>query len=199
MFLVFEGVDGCGKSTQCRLLADYLETDCGREVLRVREPGGTELGERIRPLILEPGVEELSCETELFLFMAARSHLVKHQIQPALQVGKVVISDRFIWSSAAYQGTSELSLDAILEVGRLAIDDLRVTRTFLIDLDPAVALGRTSAAADRMEDRGLTYQQSVRANFLELARRFPEAVTIIDGCGSAQEVHRQVVERLVEG
>ena len=156
MFLVFEGIDGCGKSTQCQLLAEYFETR-GRDVLRVREPGGTQLGEQIRPLILEPATEDLSCQTELFLFMAARAHLVNHRIRPALQAGKVVISDRFVWSSAAYQGTGDLSADDILQVGRIAVGDVRVTQTFLIDLDPEVALGRTSTAADRIEDRGLEY------------------------------------------
>src|SRR5262245_36228273 len=129
MFLVFEGIDGCGKSTQIRMLADYLESQ-GLQVELFKEPGSTVLGESIRALLLKParllkpasrGAETIEPLAELFLFMAARCHLVRHKINPALKRGKVVLCDRFLWSSVAYQGVAGgVGLDVALEIGRLA-------------------------------------------------------------------------------
>jgi len=195
MFLVFEGIDGSGKSTQAKLLADHLREARGLDVLLVREPGGTQLGESLRGLILQ-SAEDLAPETELFLFMAARSHLVRKRILPALEAGQVVISDRFVWSSAVYQGLAAgCDPEEILRVGRLATAGLEASRTFLIDLDASLSFSRVREP-NRMEKRGLAFQEAVRRGFLELARRHPRHFVVIDGGGSAAEVHTRVRESL---
>lgn len=196
MFFVFEGGDGCGKSTQARLLAQNLQRDHHLPVLTVREPGGTDLGEELRRMLLAPRDEDLAAETELYLFMAARSHLVRQRIAPALARGEIVISDRFIWSSAAYQGAAAAVDPAeVLRIGRLAVDGVEVTRTFLIDLDPQVAHARASSG-DRMESRGVEFQRRVRETFLALARSEPDRTSVIDGRGSIDEVHARVLAQL---
>ncbi len=196
MFFVFEGGDGSGKSTQARLLAQHLERDHRLRVLTVREPGATALGEELREMLLAPREEDLAAETELYLFMAARSHLVRQRILPALARGETVVSDRFLWSSAAYQGAAA-SVDPteVLRIGRLAVAGVAVTRTFLIDLDPDLAHART-VSGDRMESRGVEFQRRVRDNFLALARSEPDRVSVIDGRGSVDEVHVRVLEQL---
>jgi dTMP kinase len=195
MFFVFEGIDGSGKSTQARLLRERL-VFAGRDVLLVREPGGTRLGERLRELLLDPLGEELSAETELFLFMAARAHLCRTVIVPALAAGRIVISDRFIWSSAVYQGfAGGLEADEVLRIGRIATRGLEPARSFLIDLEPEAAFARIEAH-DRLERRGLGFQERVRDGFLVLARRYPESLTLIDGRGDPEVVHGRVLVAL---
>ena len=198
MFFVFEGGDGCGKSTQARLLKEYLETELQLPVLAVREPGGTALGEELRRILLTPREDDLAAETELYLFMAARAHLVRQRIVPALEQGMVVVSDRFLWSSAAYQGASaSVAPTEVLRVGRLAVTGVNVTRTFLIDIDPEIALSRTSSAdPDRMERRGVEFQRKVRENFLALAKSDPDRVTVVDGSGTPEQVHARVIADL---
>ncbi len=195
MFYVFEGIDGSGKSTQARILEEHFRRE-KRRVLCVREPGGTPLGETLRRLILEPGDEEFAPQTELFLFMAARAHLVDQRIEPALREGKIVISDRFLWSSAAYQSMpGGLTPEAILRVGELAVGTLNVTQTFFVDLDPQTALARTSSG-DRMESRGVEFQAQVRENFLAIVEAHRDCATVIDGRGSPEEVHTRVLSHL---
>ncbi|MGQ9591394.1 MAG: dTMP kinase [Planctomycetota bacterium] len=192
MFLVFEGVDGSGKSTQARLLArEFERRSFGVEL--VREPGGTPLGEELREILLSRSGRTLAPETELFLFMAARSQLVRDRILPALERGRVVISDRFLWSSVVYQGVrAGLPFEEILEMGRVATAGLAPDRTFVIDLDPEVALSRVGNP-DRMEASGVEFQRRVREGFLELAGRFRETSVVIDGRGSAEEVFARVL------
>ena len=147
-------------------------------------------------MLLAPRDEDLAAETELYLFMAARSHLVRQRIAPALARGEIVISDRFIWSSAAYQGAAAAVDPAeVLRIGRLAVDGVEVTRTFLIDLDPQVAHARASSG-DRMESRGVEFQRRVRETFLALARSEPDRTSVIDGRGSIDEVHARVLAQL---
>jgi dTMP kinase len=194
MFLVFEGIDGSGKSTQAKLLAEHLRTQRGADVVLVREPGGTELGEKVRSLVLDG--EDLSAETELFLFMAARSHLARTRILPALEKGQVVISDRFIWSSAVYQGiVAGNDFREILRMGRLAAPGLSVSKTFLIDVDPRASFGRVKDR-NRMEAKGLDFQKRVRAGFLALAKQARGKVAVIDGRGTVDEVHARVLANL---
>ncbi len=201
MFFVLEGVDGCGKTTQVRLLEERLRTEQGVEVVSVREPGGTKLGETLRGLLLEPGDEDLAPETELYLFMAARSHLVRQKIAPALARGAVVISDRFLWSSAAYQGdAASLEPEDVLRLGSLAVRGAPVTHTLWLDLDPEEAFARTDHAKgdgdDRMERRGIEFQRRVRETFRRLAAaptHHAGKVTVIDARESIAEVHERIV------
>jgi dTMP kinase len=195
MFFVFEGIDGSGKSTQARMLEAHLRGTRGLDVLLVREPGGTPLGEKVRSILLD-GPEDLAPETELFLFMAARSHLARTRILPALARATVVISDRFLWSSAVYQGIAAGRDPGVaLRLGRIAAPGLKITRTFLIDIDPSVAFGRVSSP-NRMEGRGLEFQKRVRRGFLDLARDHGKAFAVVDGRGSPEEVHARVVAKL---
>ena len=197
MFFVFEGIDGSGKSTQAALFVEHLRAHQPRPVLLVREPGGTELSERVRELVLE-STESLSAPTELFLFMAARSHLVETRVRPALERGEIVVSDRFVWSSVAYQGwAGGVPQAEILRMGRLAVGDLRVHRTFVIDVDPAVAHARATDA-NRMEGRGLKFQERVRAGFLALAAERGEEAAVIDGDGTPDVVLQRVLGALPE-
>ena len=196
MFLVFEGIDGSGKSSQARLLEEYLRKNRSARTLLVREPGGTPLGEKVRELILHPGEEEIGPETELFLFMATRAQLVRTKIQPALEAGRAVISDRFLWSSVVYQGLSTgLLPQEILRMGRLAAPGISVTKTFLIDIDPEMAFRRVREP-NRMEKRGIEFQRRVREGFLSLAEKFKNRVAVIDGRGSQEAVHARVVSHL---
>ena len=196
MFIVFEGIDGSGKSTQARLLEEYLRKKRRFDTLLVREPGGTELGEKVRELILQPGPEAIEPETELFLFMAARAHLVRTRIIPALEAGRVVISDRFLWSSVAYQGLAMgLLAQEILRMGRLDAPGITVTKTFLIDIDPETAFRRVKDP-NRMEKRGIEFQRRVREGFLSLAERFKTRVAVVNGRGTLEAVHARVISKL---
>jgi dTMP kinase len=173
-----------------------LERVSPRRVLLVREPGGTELGERIRDLLLDPSSGDLSPQVELFLFMAARAQLSERVIQPALRRGEIVISDRFLWSSVAYQGIAGgLGAGAVMEMGRMATAGLAPAMTFLIDLDPEVASQRLGEL-DRVERRGVEFQRRVRDGFLELAREHPGEFRVIDGGASIDDVHACVVREL---
>ena len=194
MFLAFEGVDGAGKSTQVRLLAQHLEGQ-GSEVLLCREPGGTELGEELRRILLVTG-GEMDSEVEVLLFMAARAQLCNKVIRPELEAGKVVISDRFLWSSVVYQGVvGELGVDEVLAIGRVATRGLLPDLTFLVDLDPAASHSGLDDG-DRMESRGIEFQRRVREGFLALAEGFKDSFVLIDGGVSIEQVHQQVLDAL---
>lgn len=199
-FIVLEGADGVGKSTQACLLADRLRQE-GSDVLLIREPGGTPLGERIREVLLDRATGDIDPAAEMFLFMAARAHLMSRRIVPAIRDGKVVVCDRYLWSSVVYQGiVGGLGVENVLEAGRLA-GALLPARTYIIDLPQRTAQARKEGRGpvDRMESRGRTFQEKVRRGFLRLARRFPRGTAVIDGDGTPEEVHRRVLARLPAG
>ena len=195
MFVAFEGVDGAGKSTQVRLLGEHLERS-GREVVICREPGGTSLGEELRRILLDPGSGDLQPEVEVLLFMAARAQLCNKVIRPELEAGKVVISDRFLWSSVVYQGVvGGLGVEEVLAIGRVATRGLLPDLTFLVDLDPAASHSGLDDG-DRMESRGIEFQRRVREGFLALAEEFKDSFILIDGGASIEQVHQQVLDAL---
>ena len=195
MFIAFEGVDGAGKSTQVRLLGEHLERG-GREVVFCREPGGTGLGEELRRILLDPGSGDLQPEVEVLLFMAARAQLCNKVIRPELESGKVVISDRFLWSSVVYQGVvGGLGVEEVLSIGRVATRGLLPDLTFLVDLDPAASHSGLDDG-DRMESRGIEFQRRVREGFLALAEEFKDKFILIDGGASIEQVHQQVLDAL---
>jgi dTMP kinase len=186
MFVTFEGLDGSGKTTQVELLRRHLE-EAGREVVVTREPGGTELGERIRQLLLHG--PDMSAWAEATLFAAARAELVERVIAPARERGADVLCDRYVDSSLAYQGIARgLGLDAVLELNLAAVQGVLPDRTFLLLVDPTVASGRTGRRPDRIEREDDEFRARVDAAYRELAERFPERIVPIEAGGSTEEV-----------
>lgn len=202
-FISFEGIDGSGKSTQARLLADHLKGQ-GRDVVLTREPGGSPGAEEIRKLVLEGEPDRWSAETELLLFTAARRDHLERTIIPALAAGSVVICDRFVDSTRMYQGLSRGDLRAKVD----ALHDLMVGRepdlTVLIDMDPAVGLGRAlsrGTGEERFESFGEDLQAKMRAGFLTLAQEYPNRIKVIDGTRDMDAVAadvRHTVEAALE-
>ena len=202
-FIVFEGVDGSGKSTQAFLLAKYLGEEQVKAVA-TREPGGTETGERIREILLDPHGEGITAVTELLLYMASRAQHVENLIKPALARGEVVVCERFLWSSIAYQGYGlAVPVETIEEIGALAVGDVVPDLTIVLDMDPAAALerergpGSAPFGRDRIERRGVEFEKKVRAGFLELAERFAGRTAVVDAARPPKEVHEDV-KALVE-
>lgn len=189
LFVSFEGIDGSGKSTQARLLADRLRND-GRDVVHTREPGGSPGAEEIRALVLQGDPDRWSAETEILLFTAARRDHLERTIQPALEAGKVVICDRFADSTRMYQGLSRGNLRAKVD----ALHDLMIgvepDLTLLIDMDPEIGLSRAKArntVEERFEDFGASLQEAMRAGFLALATEYADRFRVIEGA-RAEEV-----------
>ncbi|UFM66512.1 dTMP kinase [Paracoccus sp. MA] len=198
MFISFEGIDGSGKSTQARRLAQVLNAR-GTETLLTREPGGSEGAEEIRRLLVEGRGERWSPETELLLFTAARRDHVERLIRPALARGAWIVTDRFADSSRVYQGLARADLRHLVEeLHRLTIG-IEPDRTFIIDIDPEVALARGQARGgieDRFETLGLAFQRRLREGFLALAAEAPGRIHVIDGSGSEDEVAARVLAAL---
>lgn len=183
MFISFEGIDGSGKSTQARLLAETLRAG-GRDVVLTREPGGSPGAEEIRRLVLEGDPDRWSAETEILLFTAARRDHMERTILPALTAGKVVITDRFADSTRMYQGLSRGDLRAIVDQLHALMIGREPDLTFVIDMDPAKGLARAKGRGgheERFEDFGEGLQARMRAGFLALAREFPGRCRVIDG------------------
>nr|WP_247676807.1 dTMP kinase [Leisingera sp. HS039] len=204
MFITFEGIDGSGKSTQCRLLAETLR-DAGRDVVLTREPGGSPGAEEIRRLVLEGDPDRWSAETELLLFMAARRDHLERTIEPALTAGKVVICDRFADSTRMYQGLSRGDLRAAVD----QMHKLMITRepdlTLLIDMDPSTGLARArgrQGKEERFEDFGIGLQEKMRAGFLALAQEFADRFRVVNGARPVEAVAadvRRLADAALEG
>ncbi|MBU2960370.1 dTMP kinase [Citreicella sp. C3M06] len=198
LFVSFEGIDGSGKSTQARRLADHLRTE-GREVVLTREPGGSAGAEEIRALVLQGEPDRWSAETELLLFTAARRDHLERTIRPALARGAIVICDRFADSTRMYQGLSRGDLRAAVDTLHALMIGVEPDLTLLIDMDPAAALTRAKARAtaeERFEDFGLPLQERMRAGFLALARDFPDRITVIDGNRAPDAVAKDIADTL---
>lgn len=183
LFLTFEGIDGSGKSTQARMLAETLRA-AGHDVVLTREPGGSEGAEQIRRLVLEGDPDRWSAATELLLFTAARRDHLERTIEPALAAGKVVICDRFADSSRMYQGLSRGNLRAEVDQLHALMIGREPDLTLLIDMDPETGLARAKGrqgTEERFEDFGLELQQTMRAGFLALAAEFGDRIRVIDG------------------
>ncbi|MEM6916194.1 MAG: dTMP kinase [Verrucomicrobiota bacterium] len=202
-FITFEGSEGCGKSTQIERFVSSLE-ERGVEVIRTREPGGTAIGEKIRNLLqFDPEGLELCDESELLLFAASRAQLVRHVIEPALHAGKWVVADRFLDSTAIYQGVGRgLNLDSVKVINRFAVGDTMPNLTFLLDLDVAIGHARAVAASggkmDRMESQPLAFFEAVRSGYLELARSEPDRFAVIDASRSVDEVTEEIAKSFEE-
>jgi dTMP kinase len=194
MFVTFEGIDGSGKTTQVELLRLELERR-GHEVVATREPGGTALGEGIRELVLH-GVDMVAW-AEASLYAAARAQLVDEVIVPALDRGAVVLCDRYVDSSLAYQGTGRgLGLDRVLELNMNAVAGLLPDTTFLLAIDPEAAAGRSSAQLDRIEREGMEFMRRVDVAYRDLATRFPQRIVVLDGTSTPAALAQEIREHL---
>lgn len=194
IFITFEGIDGSGKSTQVKYLANRLMT-LGREVVLTREPGGSTGAEEIRSLVLEGAPERWSAETEILLFTAARRDHMEKLILPALEDGKIVICDRFADSTRMYQGLTRGDLRSTVD----SLTDLMIKRqpdlTILIDMDPELGHRRAKARntkEERFEDFGVDLQRRMRAGFLQLAKEFPDRIRIVNGNQSVEDLSEEI-------
>ncbi|MBA2740763.1 MAG: dTMP kinase [Actinobacteria bacterium] len=194
MFVTFEGLDGSGKSTQVELLRARLEADA-EQVVATREPGGTELGEQVRTLVLHGG--HVAPWAEALLYAASRAQLVQEVIKPALAGGASVICDRYVDSSVAYQGVARgLGFERVLELNLTAVEGLLPDRTFLLVLDPAAASERVAREHDRLESESDVFHARVKDGYRELAERFPERIVELDATRPADELSEQVYAAL---
>ena len=197
VFITFEGGDGSGKSTQIQSVRDWFESR-GREVIVTREPGGTELGTEIRRLV-QNGPEDVDARTEALLYAADRAYHVATVIGPALERGAVVLGDRYIDSSLAYQGAARsLGVDEIASLSAWATRGLYPSLTFLLDLPPEVGARRRTDAPDRMERESMDFHERVRHEYLRLADAEPDRIVVIDAVGTVDEVFSEIRGVLVE-
>lgn len=215
-FIAFDGVDGSGKGTQIRLLSEAMK-GAGVEHVLAKDPGGTEIGDRIRHVLFDYDLAEMDVRCETLLFMASRAQLLRDVISPALTFGKAVLCDRFVSATCAYQGAAGYDPKRVIELARFAIDQSWPNLTLLLDLAPDAGFERTGRQAkskrrrndvhgqvrlfhdthpDAMESRPLEFHQKVRDMFLDLPGYYPTPVTIIDAAASPDEVHRRILEAI---
>jgi len=217
-FLVFDGPDGAGKSTQRELLAEALG-HAGGSVVSCRDPGGTEIGDRIRSVLLDYDLSTMHVNCETLLFMASRAQLVAEVIRPALSAGRIVLCDRFVTSTCAYQGAAGADPRRVIELARFAIDDCWPHLTVILDVDPDEGFGRIGrrphhagknrlrsshreatlfegARPDAMEARSIEFHRRVREIFISLDKYYPTPVVVVDGRGTVDAVRERVLEVL---
>ena len=193
-FIVIDGPDGSGKSTQVAMLSEYLGS-VGKTVLSLRDPGGTQIGEAVREILLSPAHDKMSAQTELLLYTAARLQLWLEKIAPALQAGSWVICDRWIYSTCAYQGVAgKLGLEAVVQLSE-AVGLAWAERAIILDVDAQLGLDRLGQEPDRMESKPLAFHQAVRDGYLALAKLRPE-VTIIDAAGDVAQIQQAIRQAL---
>ncbi|MEG2202245.1 MAG: dTMP kinase [Christensenellaceae bacterium] len=203
LFITFEGVDGCGKSTQMKFLAEYLQEN-GYDILLTREPGGCAISEKIRELVLDISNEEMSDATEALLYAAARAQHVKQVIKPAILQGKIVLCDRFIDSSLAYQGMGrELGMNEIMEINKFAMGDVMPDKTFFLDFPPHLAFERMSQKRvhDRLETQEEAFYTLLYNGFVKISEMYPQRILRIDASGEkieTKEIVRAEMMKVLE-
>ncbi|MCK4903962.1 MAG: dTMP kinase [Candidatus Marinimicrobia bacterium] len=191
-FITFEGIDGCGKSTQVRLLVEKLE-QLDIDVITIREPGGTRISESIRDILLYRDTHELGERTESLLMTASRAQLTKEVILPALKKGTWVFSDRYADSTLAYQGGGrEIEVDWLEKLNQFATYDTVPDLTFFIDILPDEGVRRQKTKLDRIEQAGIDFQSSVRNLYLKLAEKYSDRIIIIDGQEDINKIHKNI-------
>ena len=196
-FIVLDGPEGCGKSTQARLLCRALE-ERGIPTLVVRDPGSTRIGEQIRAILLDPDHQEMGMRCEMLLYMAARAQMMSQSIAPALEQGKVVICDRFVSSTLAYQlGGEELGEDEIKAAAEIAVHGRWPDLVIILDMPPEVGFQRMTRDKDRIEQRSAAYHQQVRVNYLAQARGDPTC-RVVGADQPIEDVHRKILEIVLE-
>lgn len=198
LFITFEGPDGCGKTTQARLLAEFLRAR-GYAIELTREPGGTAIGEQIRNVILSTRNRAMRAETEVLLFSAARAQIVAALIRPALAAGKIVLCDRYYDSTFAYQGYGlGLDLNALRAITRFATGGLVPDVTFYVDVPAEIGLARRQRGeTNRLDQKDVEYHTRVRNGYLELARAEPARFVIVDGTRAIEQVQRDIRAHLL--
>lgn len=200
LLITFEGIDGCGKSTQLNKLAEWFKS-LNREVLLIREPGGTTIGEKIRTILLDKKNDEMCSITELLLYEAARAQIVSQVIKPALSEGKIIICDRFYDSTFAYQGYARgLGSDMVESLNKIATAGLDPDITFLLDLSEEEALKRRvgrGEAEDRLEAMGIKFQRDVREGYLEIAKKNSRIKTI-DASKGIEEIFSDILSEITK-
>ena len=193
LFITFEGGDGCGKTTQIKLLDEYLRNK-GYKTLLTREPGSIGLGEKVREILLNYD-GEVSAVCESFLFLADRAQNVDCIIKPALEEGTIVICDRHTDSSVAYQGYGRgLDIERINMLNNIATSGLKPDLTIVLDVDVETSQARVGSEKDRMESAGIEFFERVRQGFLEIAKQEPKRVKVVDSKQSIEEIHKQILE-----
>lgn len=196
-FITFEGLDAVGKSTQIAWLCHWLGAN-GYDVLRTMEPGGTAIGEELRRLLLSRESQTMVPRAELLLYEADRAQHVEEVIRPALEAGRIVVSDRYVDSTTAYQGFGrELDMEQVLSLHRFATGGLLPDITFLLDMDPELAIARKRGGQlpllDRMEKQAAAFRQRVREGYLQIARESQGRIKVIDGAQPIEAIHEQIV------
>lgn len=200
IFITVEGTDGSGKTTQIKLMEEYFK-DKGYEVVLSREPGGTKISEMIRDLVLDPANTDITPLTEMILYAAARAQHVTKVIKPAIEAGKVVICDRFVDSSYAYQGCGRgVDLKIVADVNRVAIDGMIPDITFFMDVDPELALRRrvNATGADRIEQEKIDFHRRVYDGYKNMAVLFPDRIKTIDANKSIEDISSEINQYLKE-
>ncbi len=192
LFITFEGPEGSGKSTHSRLLCEFLKKQ-GLKVLHTREPGGTVVSEKIRKVLLDPRNKGMDVVCELLLYMAARAQIVREKILPALRKGKIVICDRFMDATMAYQGyAGGLDVRLIKDIGRLTTNGIKPDITFILDIDAKKGLSRSTGNKDRMEKKSLSYHKKVRKGYLSIAKKEPRRVKVVSALGEIAETQEKI-------
>ena len=195
-FITFEGIDGCGKSTQARLLLEHMNNS-GVETILVREPGGTNISESIREILLHSNSGKMGDRTESLLMTASRAQLTQDIIVPNIEQGKFVIADRYSDSTLAYQGGGRnLDIEWLIELNNYATFTLLPDITLFVDIRPEEALRRLDNNKDRIEGIGIEFQTRVRKTYHELAERFNDRYVILDGYGEKGDIHRKVLNEM---
>jgi len=196
-FIVLDGPDGCGKSTQAELLAKWLEGE-GVPTSRFRDPGDTAIGEKIREILLNPEHLAMNTRTELLLYMAARAQLWAEKIAPALQGNRCVVLDRWLSSTCAYQGfAGGFGMDNVIGIAKDCLERVWPDLTIILDVDIQTAAGRLNRRLDRMEAKGDGYHQQVREGFLQLAKE-QKNVLVVDAAGGIETVHKKILQLISE-
>jgi len=196
IFITFEGIDGCGKSTQVKMLVEALNKH-QRKTILVREPGGTTISEEIRDILLHRHLADICDRTEALLMTGSRAQLTYEIILPNLNQGKNVIADRYYDSTLAYQGGGrELDLDWLIKLNQFATYDLEPNVTFFVDVLPEEAIRRKSKEPDRIERAGIELQMRVRNIYLDLANRFQDRFVVLDGHESIENIHGHILSEL---
>jgi len=195
LFITFEGIDGCGKTTQIKLLQDFMIKQ-GKEVLLTREPGAKGLGSKLREILLNYD-GEVSSNCESFLFLADRAQHIDTIVKPAIDMGKMVLCDRHIDSTIAYQGFGRgVDIEQLKALNNIATSGLKPDLTFVFDIDIDTSISRVGKEKDRMESAGFEFFKRVREGYLEIAKQEPERVKVIDGTKSREDVFAEVLTRI---